>query len=392
MKNTSYKIAGLALALTLAGCGGGGGSDGGSDTDDAPANLQDPFSQATIDATSNTTYTYFNLTTGETVAISDAEAETSTDWHIAFRRYNVKLNSGASGPGNVRGAVVAPQDDFYSSTGEPDANVFLNATPDSELEHLLATYTAPATLVEETINTVLEGSGAQVGMMFDFGWYWYNLANHSLSANDENGWLLRSGEGNSFARFRATELSYTGSTGLTATFEFDVQPAGASQFETTVTFDVSIAAGGGEVCFDFDTDMNVTCSGTGWDLKVGVAGRSLYLRSNGGASGSGNGAAFGPFEWDGVLDQYTSATTDPSGAAISFLYSQDSTGGVFVESSWYAYGLDGNHKLHPNYRVYWIDTDSADAAAPKYLMQIISYYNVVGTSGYITLRWVDAAN
>ncbi|MEZ5509355.1 MAG: HmuY family protein [Gammaproteobacteria bacterium] len=392
MKNTSYKIAGLALALMLAGCGGGGGSDSGSNSDDTPANLQDQFAQATIDATSNTAYTYFNLTTGETVAISDAEAETSTDWHIAFRRYNVKLNSGASGPGNVKGAVVAPQDDFYTSAGDPDANVFLNVTPDSELEHLLATYTAPTTLVDEAINTVLEGSGAQVGMMFDFGWYWYNLTNHSLSANDENGWLLRSGEGNSYARMRATDLVYGRTTGLEVAFEFDVQPAGASQFESTATFVASIPAGDGEVCFDFDTDANVACSGTDWDLKVGVAGRSFYLRSNGGASGSGNGAAFGPFEWEGDLDQYTSATTDPSGAAISFLYSQDSTGGVFVESDWYAYGLDGNHKLHPNYRVYWIDTDSTDTTAAKYAMQIVSYYNVAGASGYITLRWVDAAN
>lgn len=391
MKDTSCNIAGLALALMLAGCGGGG-SDSGSSSGDTPANLQDPFSQATINATSNTAYTYFNLTTGETVSISDAEADSSTDWHIAFRRYNVKLNSGASGPGNVKGAVVAPQDDFYTSTGEPDASVFLNVTPDSELEHLLATYTAPATLVDEAVNTVLEGSGAQVGMMFDFGWYWYNLTNHSLSANSENGWLLRSGEGNSYARIRATDLSYATATGLAATFEFDVQPAGASQFETTATFDMNIAAGGGEACFDFDTDANVACDGTDWDLKVGVAGRSFYLRSNGGASGSGSGAAFGPFEWEGDLDQYTSATTDPSGAAISFLYSQDSTGGVFVDADWYAYGLDGNHKLHPNYRVYWIDTDSTDTTAPKYAMQIVSYYNVAGASGYITLRWVDAGN
>ena len=129
------------------------------------------------------------------------------------------------------------------------------------------------------------------------------------------------------------------------------------------------------------------CTGSEWDLKMGLAGRDLYLRSNGGVSGSGAGGAFGPIPWSGDLDTYTSATIAPDSTPIASLYTRDSTSGVFADQLWYGYDLDGTHKLHPNYRVYWIDTDTTQTSAPKFALQIIGYYSDSGTSGNPKLRW-----
>ena len=54
-------------------------------------------------ATESHDYTYFSFEDNEVVPITDFEAKTSLGWHIAFKRYDVVLNGGVSGPGNVRG-------------------------------------------------------------------------------------------------------------------------------------------------------------------------------------------------------------------------------------------------------------------------------------------------
>src|SRR5690606_21187475 len=171
-------------------------------------------------------YVYFTLAGGETVALSAEQAAASRDWHIASRRTNVKLNGVASGPGSVAGALLAPRGDFYDADGEADPNVVLNSQVHSEVVHLRGQVTPAARLVSDSVSTALEGSGDMVGGQMDMGWYYYNLTTHTLSLNDTIGWLLKSGEGDSYARFHATAFAYSSTDGLDVTFEFDVQPSG----------------------------------------------------------------------------------------------------------------------------------------------------------------------
>src|SRR5690554_378938 len=384
-----------ALALALVACGGGGSSSSGSDRDETPppatggGHEPEQVRSATLDATSQTDYTYFNLTSGQQVALTEAQAATSTDWHIAFRRTNIKLNGGDSGPGKVAGALLVPQDDFYDENGAYVANVFLNATAASELEHLTGSLTPAEKLVSDKVSSVLEIPSESQNGVYDFGWYFYNMDGHRISENDQTAWLLRSGEGDSYARFRAISVSFNSGTGLAATFSFDVQSAGTSQFSSTAEFSTTVATGN-EACFDFDTNKIVDCTGSAWDLKLGVAGRSFYLRTNSGVSGSGKGGAFGPWTWDELKD-FQSATTDPAGNSLSFLYTADYTGGIFVDQSWYGYGVTqqaGDHKIYPNYRVYQITTDADQAEAPRYALQITNYYHPdTAASGHVSLRW-----
>lgn len=371
-----------AAVFALAACGGSSGSStppGGGGGDESPDLLTRSY-----DASSYNDWVHVNLQTGDTVAEDG-------DWHIALRRTELRLNGGDSGPGNVAGALVAAQAHFHDSEGEPNSSVFLNATPDSELSVLQEDHPAPATR-----NWVVDGLTSGFGGMND--WYLYQ---HSapqcaagaglIVANPDNGWLVRSGEGNSYARLRVTDIVFCTRDGVgvdTFTFEFDVQVPNSDQFTDTATFTGSLPPEGGELCFDFDTDSTVDCNGTAWDIKAGFAGMNFYLRSNSGDSGDGAGGVFGPHDW-ADLATWQSATIDAdSGEPIpAQLYAADGSSGIFAQQSWYAYNLQGNHRLWPNYRVYRIDTDRNDEAAAQFQLQVIGYYNEGGTSGHPRLRW-----
>lgn len=373
----------LSLAVVtvlLAGCGGGSSNDIADDSGDSGSgdDQQAGVTTKQVDASDSSTPVYLNLETGEQVDLTEDEAAASTDWHLAFQRNTIQLNSGASGPGNVVGAIGADQADFYNSNGAPNTSVFLNATADSELEHLLAEMVEPSSWTADALIS-----------QFADDWYNYDPSNGNISANADNGWLVRSGEGDSYARMQVNTFDFPTRTGegiKDIQIDFDVQPAAQSTFTTTASFTGSIPAIGGELCFDFDSNTTVGCDATTWDIKLGFAGRDLYLRSNSGPSSNGDGGVFGAFEWT-ELSTYTSATITPGGESISGLYAADATGGIFVDSAWYAYSLEGNHKLWPNYRVYLIDTDSNDDASPIYGLQVIGYYNDAGTSGFPKIRW-----
>lgn len=56
----------------------------------------------------------------EKVEIDDERAFESTGWHIAFRRYVIRLNSGVSGPSEVTGARTRPGTEFDAVKTVPE--------------------------------------------------------------------------------------------------------------------------------------------------------------------------------------------------------------------------------------------------------------------------------
>lgn len=73
-------------------------------------------------ATPVTSFTYVRFTPDglEQVAISDEEAFESTAWHLALRRYVVRVNSGVAGPADVTVGRTAPSTDFEALDSVPD--------------------------------------------------------------------------------------------------------------------------------------------------------------------------------------------------------------------------------------------------------------------------------
>lgn len=198
----------------------------------------DTVHEATVDATSDSQWVYFDLASG-------AEVDESGNWHIAFSRYSIKLNGGDSGLGSVAGFVGKTPAGFYDASGQPVIARFTSATPADTLADLTADdMNAPATArnwladaYQSPLNPDYRGSYPNA---LDFGWYSYypsdaaaasvGLSQHMLKANPEAAALIRSGEGNSYARLHVTSIEYAPAEpayhgAQTWTIEFDVQPA-----------------------------------------------------------------------------------------------------------------------------------------------------------------------
>ncbi|HEY4240365.1 MAG TPA: hypothetical protein VGM88_11140 [Kofleriaceae bacterium] len=123
---------------------------------------------------------------------------------------------------------------------------------------------------------------------------------------------------------------------------------------------------------DVAVPSRVSLSGTDdWDLSFD--GYSIF--TNGGASGSGAGGAFGPLD---LSDFASDAAPD-----VPFI-TADAAGGAFLD--WYAY--DGtSHILYSRYHVYGVQR-----GAQLTKVQILTYYGVVDgtpTSAMYQVRFAD---
>ncbi len=370
MQKHNFKYLVSALSLMLTACGAGSDNDIAGSAGDS-GQTDKGYSQKVVDAKSQTRY--LNLATGKTVS-------RDVGWHIAFNRTSVLLNSGASGDGSVAGALGDEQSQFYEASGEPNLTKFFGAQAGGELDHLKGSFPEPESWKTD-------------GVVYAFGDGWSVYGDGGvISEVPDMGYLVRSGEGDSYARIRILDFNFPTRTGNgieSFNLEFEVQGAGTTHLSgTTINFNEPEGYDGGDACFDFDASATVDCTTSDtWDVLVGFSGREWYLKTNSGPSGSGQGGALGPIPW-AELSAYTSATIDnTTGESLARAYSSDSTGGLFADNSWYAYNLQGAHKLWPNFRVYLIDSDSEDASAPVYAMQIINYYGADGNSGQPEIRW-----
>lgn len=63
-------------------------------------------------------FVYLDLIGGKKVELTDVQARQSGDWDIAFKRWQIKLNGGDSGPGGV-GAVIVPDKNLAEVAAAP---------------------------------------------------------------------------------------------------------------------------------------------------------------------------------------------------------------------------------------------------------------------------------
>lgn len=155
-------------------------------------------------------------------------------------------------------------------------------------------------------------------------------------------------------------------------------------------------------CYDIDTQSEISCEKTDWDLKFAMGSRSTpALFTNSGVSGSGNGGAlYSPFhaEW-AKLSLEKNATqngTIPSSAWLTDSYSNafmDTKNGF---NSFFEYDLFGDHRMSPNFKTFLVTTDPSSKNVigsndqPVFAVQIVGYYQGT-TAGHIQLRYINTA-
>lgn len=388
MKN--FKVIGSTLfvgLLVFSGCGGGGTA-----TDNSTEEVFNGI-ERTIDATAggfnapaddpNNKYTYFDFSENRVLNLTDEEAKTNTEWDIAFRRLNIKLNGGASGIGDVAGAVADMQSELYDSNGEVIPSKIMAMDDKKGLIDF--------NRADKNVTAFLKDSTGSV--IAKEWWRDFDMSSMPpiLKANDDNWFVVRSSTGDSYAKMHATKVEADANRALkNLRLEMYIQRKGESEFSDTITVaDINFTTGVDTIYYDFDT-ASIVNENDEWDLKID---KDWTIWTNSDIYGGGKGGAFGSS--NGItLAALNAMITDGGKKADSGenvpKYFPDAASSIFKTYSWYEFNINGNHKVWPNYRVYIIKVGDSE----KYKVQLINYYNddTPPVSGYITFRYEALTN
>jgi len=192
--------------------------------------------EATVDARAG--WVYYDLT-------SNTVSSATGTWQVAFNRYNVKLNGGESGTGTVAGFLGKTPTGFYNTDGTVVAAKFTATTNVADtLADLIATDIAVPTRVaswvkDSTASALNPAYKGTYPAALDYGWYKYypavdantpaGVVQHQIVAQADRAALVRTGEGNGYARFQLASIVYATPTSATSaqtwTIKYDLQPS-----------------------------------------------------------------------------------------------------------------------------------------------------------------------
>jgi len=351
--NKKYLALLLAVSLGLVACGGSDSSDpivetpdqSGEDSDEEAddssgdegessnevATIYGPYSTG---STSEPVAVYFDLDTQTQVTLTEEEAAIDTTWDIGFKRTSVFLNTAQETPVSVY--FTANNSDFYDENGAAVADLFLNATADSELDDYLAVTTSDVPDAE-AFSTDTES--AVIGDTF----YNYDTTTHVVTAASDTYYVVSSDE--NYTKFHVTDIVTEGrgigeiTLGCTAPIyiDFDVQQ---------------------EVTETDAWDITIPCADEAGEFTLSIADDATVLRT----------------------DADTYAGIDTEAAAFYGFSAETVSDYAFTANNWYYYDST-SHLLYSQFGVYLIQ-----AGDSVFKFQITSYYDEDGTSGAYSFR------
>lgn len=177
-----------------------------SDSEDTPIttetvitkNITDLFAGGPLSEEAPTTY--FNLETGLEVPASQANTK---NWDISFKRTEIRLNGGISGPGNAATLVVNNQS-YDEIEMAPEGNYLKDGNgPDDGT-----------------------GLGMPDGLAFN-NWFTYSSETHAVEPENQV-YIIRTAK-NKFAKLQISSYYSNSSPAISAsyTFKYTLQPGGS---------------------------------------------------------------------------------------------------------------------------------------------------------------------
>ncbi len=340
----------FVLGLGFIGC-----SDDDDNTNPAGPSDEDTvsYSEYQIDATDAEAFVYYSLATDQEVTVSDPES--STDWSVGFKRYQLKLNGGSSGTSGMKAVDLESLGNEYGTDFE--GLVEIPQVADDEW-------------VEDATSYVFDG------------WYTYDPTNHTVDPSNRV-FALRGADGESYAKLIVTGITPAGMMQIGAvelTYVYDAEGGDLSGDPVVVT--VEDTNSDNSIFFSFATGAGVEiddpAASTDWDIWFD----GFTVKINGGISGLGASGVYPAYDDDNYndFDTMTSAPPDMGGS-----YEQDSVSSVFDD--WYEYN-SSTHELLSTEHVYLILTGDA----VYYKFQITNYYKVVDgspVSAWIAFRYKE---
>lgn len=303
-----------------------------------------------VDATDQEGWTYVDLVGGGIVA---ADALTSGEWDLAFRRDAISVNGGSSGEGGVEAASLPSVP--FESIAWPAAGGYQTDEPDAD--------------------------GDDVDELAFLGWYDYDYNTHTLSPADQT-WVVRARSGEAY-RLRFDSYYNTYDVSGHPTFTWGPLPdpgplSATGEADGSITAVVDAVDDESWVYLELPSQIAVDPSDPQAAAHWQLALRRSEVKIGGGTSGGGGveaafaaGADFDALTTDPGLTFATDADTDSDGQTD-----------MFALGDWYDYDLS-THTLSPKDGVYLLQ--DADGLILK--LQFVDYYDQAGTGGVLTLRW-----
>ncbi|NJK88829.1 MAG: hypothetical protein HC923_05115 [Myxococcales bacterium] len=269
-------IAGFLSAAALLACG--------EDSDTAnPGTTNQPLVETTdgadgskittVRAVDRETWVYFSFTQGGAVDV--AEPKSSTAWDLGFRRSNIKVNGGVSGPADVR---VAPTRsvDFAALTRSPTVRMETDEAFAGEIDPETPSFVD---------NDATDFALGRANESSEFGWYVYDSTTRTLSASDVI-YVIRAASGQ---LFKVEFLDYYDAQGTAGNPSFRWAPIEAPMSEELLAVDASSRESFVYVSLKTQSIVSVASpeSSSEWDIAL----RRTLLKTNSGSSGPGLGGA-----------------------------------------------------------------------------------------------------
>lgn len=371
MKN-SYLLS-LSVILGLSACGGSSSDDVVEDvtseteteTEVEVTTEEDIYGPFSTGSSSEPQSVYFDLDAGQVIELTDEEATSNSVWDIAFNRTKVSLNTHADN--QVGSYFTSVNSDFYDENGDVIADMFLNATAESELDDYLAIGNADLPSDEEYS---YDSEEYVIGDKF----YRYDFTTHIVSAADDSYFIVSSDS--AYTKFNAKSITTSGRTMSSLTLGVQHQSAldGETEFAPEVDLVIEAADCSDDLYIDFDL-MTAVSADDAWDITLpcitesDITGADFDMHINDEATA--------------LIDTANSYTGIDSEAEQFYGFQSDLTQVKALDANpWYQYNLNGGHLLWSQYGVYLLKTSDS-----VYKLQITSYYDDAGTSGNYSFRF-----
>lgn len=323
----------------------------GPNTGTPEAEINEIVTVGPINASSTDTLVYFSLAAGGLVSRSG-------DWDIAFRRFELRLNSPAIGGSGAKTVLGVGLDNNRDAT---DAEV-LAFTPANTRDAFDAVRAAQ--IPDDTLFVADRLSENRQGF-FNFGGI--------PTVNAANYWKLRLADG-SFALLRATRIRFT------QQFQVDTLYL-ETRLQTGTTLGpvqtLALTPTSQVRSISVRNNSVVTQNGCNWDFSFNPAANQLAIALNTSCNvGSYPGPASPTFA------NATAANDAPQYAAFLSQLVGPIPNSVFDKSAPFRYNLAGNDRLHPSFNTYLVKSGTR-----VYKLQVIDYYSNIGAAGFPTIRY-----
>lgn len=363
----TFKLSVVALSLTLAACGSSSSKKEPEVVEPtAPTTPTPPpvvqgevFGPLSTGSISASKFVYFDLDNSEVIELTEEQAKTDTVWDVAFKRTSVYLNSNnADDPVSVYD--TGNNAEFWDAEGKAVVESFVGATADSEKQEYLDVVASNV----PTDDTLFKNDVTD--RILD-GFYTYNMSTHTVSANPENFYVVKNSD--TYTKFSVKGITQNARVASDMTLSISHDFADA----VDLTLDGAAICTGNEAkaYVDFSTasavaadaphDLTVACGDGGFSFEMNLAESAV---------------AYQDFS-NSIADADTAATYSSYG----YFKTNEFTTTAFGDLNWYAYGIQGNHKLWSKYGVYIIKSGDKN-----FKFQITSYYDEEGTSGNYSFR------